>query len=255
MPPILLVNDDGIDSPLLQVLVSSFQRLGDVVVAAPRQEQSWVSKRMSRFETLQVAKREDLPYPAYAISGSPADCVNLAIGHLLAQPPAAVVSGINVGHNAGLTYILSSGTIGAALEGALHAIPSFAASMALDRNDYDRLKDEPQALGRKLQAKVQQAAELFATFVEETLALQGTVYGVVHSLNFPSSPNENPKITLSNPALTQASSFFENNDQSYSFIYRELAENEPNSPTDRETLKSGDISYTKLDFSTLGRNL
>lgn len=253
MAPILIVNDDGIDSPLLLALVSEFQRLGKVVVAAPRYEQSWVGKCMSRFKEVDVIERKDLPCEAYSISGSPADCVNLALGHLIHEKPLCVISGINVGHNAGLAYILSSGTVGAALEGALHDIPAFAASMGLDRGDYDRLKDNPQALGDSLGAKAAQAATIFANFVETTLARKEPAYGIVHKLNFPTAPLDNAQIIPSNPALTQAGSFFQYKQSGYSFTYQELAENAPADPSDRDTLKSGNISYSRLDFSQLGR--
>ncbi|MBK1875416.1 5'/3'-nucleotidase SurE [Pelagicoccus mobilis] len=254
MKKILIVNDDGIDSPLLQALVSSFQRLGEVVVAAPQYEQSWVGKCMSRFKEVDVIERKDLPCEAYSISGSPADCVNLALGHLLQEKPLAVVSGINVGHNAGLAYILSSGTVGAALEGALHDIPSFAASLGLDRDDYDRLKDNPQALGKKLGTKAKLAAEILAEFAERTLGSNEPSYGVVHKLNFPSAAiSEETEIVHSNPARTEAGSFFAQTGNAYKFIYRELGENKAATPTDRETLKAGNISYSRLDFSQIGR--
>ncbi|MDQ8202132.1 5'/3'-nucleotidase SurE [Pelagicoccus sp. SDUM812003] len=253
MPKILIANDDGIDSPLLLALVSEFQRLGQVVVAAPRYEQSWVGKCMSRFKEIDVIERKDLPCEAYSISGSPADCVNLALGHLLDELPRCVISGINVGHNAGLAYLLSSGTVGAALEGALHGIPSFAASLGLARGDYDRLKDDPQALGDALGAKAALAAKILADFVETKLQSNEPAYGVVHKINFPSAPLEGATIVPSNPALTVAGSFFQYRQSGYNFAYRELGENQEASPTDRETLKSGHISYSKLDFSRLGR--
>ncbi len=254
MPKFLIVNDDGIDSPLLLALVSSFQRLGEVVVAAPRYEQSWVAKCMSRFKEIDIIERKDLPCEAYSISGSPADCVNLALGHLLNEKPLCVVSGINVGHNAGLAYLLSSGTVGAALEGALHGIPSFAASLGLDRGDYDRLKDNPLALGEALGGKAALAAEILTNFVAKKLAADEPAYGVVHKINFPSAAiNENTEIVHSNPARTEAGSFFAQKGNSYSFSYCELGENEPATPTDRETLIAGKISYSRLDFSQLGR--
>lgn len=252
---ILLVNDDGVDSPLLWALVDRFAQLGEVVVAAPAEEQSWVSKRMSRFEKVKVLPRRDFSCAAYSISGSPADCVNLALQHLLDAPPRAIVSGINVGHNAGLAYILSSGTIGAALEGALHGAPSFAASMALARDDYDRMKGDPQALGERLGAKATQAADILARFVEETLAKNENPYAVVHSLNFPSSSLEGARVVRARPALTQSNGFFQKEGERYGFVYRDLPENRPAQPSDRETLISGHVSYTRLDFSQLGSDL
>lgn len=256
MSNILIVNDDGIDSPLLLALVSSFKRLGTPVVAAPRHEQSWVSKSMSRFREVDVIQRDDLPCEAYSISGSPADCVNLALGHLCREAPRAIVSGINAGHNAGLAYILSSGTVGAALEGALHGIPSFAASMGLARDDYNRLKDDPQALGELLGPKATQAADILADFVEKTLAQSSNPYGIVHSINFPHSSLDDAVIVPSRPALTQSGGFFQKRGNGgYGFSYLELRENASASPSDRETLLAGNISYSRLDFGRLGNQL
>jgi len=178
--------------------------------------------------------------------------VNLALGHLLSAAPDCIISGINIGHNAGLAYLLSSGTVGAALEGALHGIPAFAASLAPDRSDYDLLKDKPEDLGEKLAEKTRQAADIFASFVSKTLAAAPPAYGVVHKLNFPSAPIESARIIRCQPAQTKAGSFFAKQGKHYSFRYQELGETQLSEPTDREVLKSGNISYTLLDYSRIG---
>ena len=249
----LITNDDGISSPLLRPLVAAFQKLGEVIVAAPSQEQSWVSKRMTRFDAVEATEVDDFPCLAFAISGSPADCVNLALAHLLPRQPDCIVSGINVGHNAGLTYILSSGTIGAALEGSLHNIPAFAASMGLCPEDYQRLAENKAEAGAVIGAKANRAAQIVADFVSETLPLEKEPYGIVHSLNFPRVDFEDAPIVRSVPALTDAAGFFQKNDDGrYRFTYRELPETRPATPSDRETLVAGHISHTRLDFSRLG---
>ena len=115
----LVTNDDGIDSPLLAALVAALLAHGRVTVAAPRTEQSWIGKAISRHRELNVrVSTHHFGCAAWEIDGTPADCVNLALGNLVEQRPDMVVSGINMGSNAGLPLILASGTVGGASEGA-----------------------------------------------------------------------------------------------------------------------------------------
>ena len=86
--------------------------------------------------------QEEKGYPAlvYSLNGTPADCVNFAIGNLLTRAPDIVISGINLGYNITLPMILSSGTVGAALEGSLLGIRSFASSMALPVESFEEIR-------------------------------------------------------------------------------------------------------------------
>lgn len=136
---IFLTNDDGVHAAGLAALAAALQRLGDVVVVAPAHEQSGVSQKVT-FQTPLVAHRvvrDGKPW-AWAVNGTPADCVKLGTTQLLAQPPDLVVSGINGGQNAGIS-ILYSGTVGAAVEGALQGYLSIAVSLVYDEHSrYDR---------------------------------------------------------------------------------------------------------------------
>lgn len=122
---ILVTNDDGYQSPGIRALAEKLREVGEVSVVAPFREMSAVSHALTinapvRYEPID----EDL----YAVEGTPADCVNLAVGNLLPQPPNLLVSGINRGANLGddVTY---SGTVAGAMEGAMLGIPSFAVSL------------------------------------------------------------------------------------------------------------------------------
>ena len=125
---ILLVNDDGIDSPALIPTINALEQIGDVEVIVPRNEQSWTSKSNTRraekmkLEIIKRGSREIL-----TLEGSPADCSNYGI-YKDEIKPDLVVSGMNVGHNVGIAAFLASGTVGAALEGVLAGIPSIAVS-------------------------------------------------------------------------------------------------------------------------------
>ncbi len=133
---ILVTNDDGIDSPGIYALANSLSELGEVFVVAPDSQKSAVSHMMSINTPLRVTKTfRDGKIFGYAINGSPADCVKLAICSLMQEKPDLVVSGINHGQNTSVN-ILYSGTVAGAAEGMLVGIPSIAISLAsYDIND------------------------------------------------------------------------------------------------------------------------
>jgi 5'-nucleotidase len=136
MKTILLTNDDGIDSPLLVPLVHALQRLGTVRVVVPSTERSWVGKAITRFDVVHAQPTQRDGLRMYAVSGTPADCVSLGVHTIFPDPPHLVVSGINLGLNFGLAFLLSSGTVGAALEAWIAGIPAIAFSMAIPNDAY-----------------------------------------------------------------------------------------------------------------------
>jgi 5'-nucleotidase len=128
VPLILLSNDDGIEAPYLEPTAQAIAAAGgaEVVVVAPERERSAVSHSITLHKPLRLIERAD---NRYAVSGSPVDCVYIAINRLLPRPPDIVVSGINRGYNLGAD-VFYSGTVGAAVEGALRKIPGIALSLA-----------------------------------------------------------------------------------------------------------------------------
>lgn len=130
---ILIVNDDGIESYGIAKLAAMAANFGDVWVVAPEGQCSGMSQRLTIFSELNVQERE---FPAtvraaYSVSGTPADCVKVALKSLLPVWPDYVFSGINAGFNAGYD-IAYSGTVGAAMEAVLHDIPAIAFSTQHD---------------------------------------------------------------------------------------------------------------------------
>ena len=126
---ILLSNDDGVFAPGLKALANALNKDHELTVSAPDSERSAVSRSMTLFDPLRARETriEGLPdVPAYAVSGTPVDCVRLALGNLFSEPDI-VVSGINMGPNLG-TDVLYSGTVAAAHEAALLGYQSIAVS-------------------------------------------------------------------------------------------------------------------------------
>ena len=134
MPKILVTNDDGVHSEGLRALVHAVRALGEITVVAPIQEASAIGHALTLRRPLRIDPVAD---SWYAVDGTPTDCVNIAITHVLGGLPDLILSGINKGWNLGddVTY---SGTVSAALEGALLGIPAVAISVPRikDRCDF-----------------------------------------------------------------------------------------------------------------------
>lgn len=128
-PRILVSNDDGIDAPGIAALVKELRKLGDVVVVAPDKQRSAVGHAITMDFPLRVTKiRKNGSFFGYAVEGTPADCVKLAVRSLLEVKPDLLVSGINHGSNTAIN-IIYSGTVSAATEGTILGIPSIAVSL------------------------------------------------------------------------------------------------------------------------------
>jgi 5'-nucleotidase len=133
MPNILITNDDGIHAPGLRALVAALKDLGLVTVVAPSQERSAAAQSLTLRQPIyydQLAERE------YAVEGTPADAVILALNSLLKEKPNIVVSGINRGGNVG-ENVYYSGTVGAAMEAAINRVAAVAVSVAYKGREFD----------------------------------------------------------------------------------------------------------------------
>ena len=131
---ILVTNDDGIRSPVLSHLAEALHREHQVRVAAPATDQSGMSHSFTHGLEKRLAFRADAasPYPKYEVMGSPCDCIKFAVAHLFKSDAAdLVISGINLGENAGMSAVYS-GTVAAAREGAMWGIPGLAVSVWRD---------------------------------------------------------------------------------------------------------------------------
>jgi 5'-nucleotidase len=126
---ILLCNDDGIYAPGIAALAEAVRDLGEIHVVAPEAEQSAVGHAITIAYPLKVKKvRRGGRFFGHAVSGTPADCVKLAVSQLLPEPPDLILSGINLGANTGIS-VLYSGTVSGASEGIILGIPSIAFSL------------------------------------------------------------------------------------------------------------------------------
>lgn len=173
-PLILVSNDDGITSQGIKQLVELMQQLGEVVVVAPDSPQSGKGHAITIGDTLRIKKNtsfEDVL--AFECSGTPADCVKLAKHHVLKnQRPDLVVSGINHGSNSSIS-VLYSGTMSAAIEGAIEGLPSIGFSLC----DFDSKAD------------MSHGKEFILKIARETLK-KGLPKGIALNVNIPAKQNK-----------------------------------------------------------------
>jgi 5'-nucleotidase len=126
---ILLTNDDGIYAPGILALSHALRQVADVWIVAPEKEQSAVGHAITISDPLRVKELEkDGRFFGYAVGGTPADCVKIGVSRILPHRPDLVISGINLGLNAG-DCVIYSGTVSAATEGTILGIPSLAVSL------------------------------------------------------------------------------------------------------------------------------
>jgi 5'-nucleotidase len=171
---ILLTNDDGIEAEGLACLERIARRLSDEVwTCAPATEQSGKGRGLTLTEPLRVLRAGER---RFAVTGTPTDCVILAVNDLLPEPPDLVLSGVNRGHNIG-EDVSYSGTVAGALQGMAFGIRSVALSQSLER-----FHDEVTAHWS--------TAEAFAPGILQRLLANPWAPGVVMNLNFPARPPE-----------------------------------------------------------------
>lgn len=257
---LLVTNDDGIASPFLHELVAALIVAGHAVhVAAPKTEQSWVGAAKSRSRPVHAFSVEPgFDCPTWSIDGTPSDCVNIALDHLIPRTTTidAVVSGINVGFNASLGFIIASGTIAGAWEGALHGLPAIAFSQALTEPTYEALKAAHDIPDPELLVTLRHSAAHAARLTPSLVAATAPRSFVVHNVNFPLPCTAASSAVRTVPAQVVIPRLFTAAcvNGTHSLRFHPGEDISPAEPfTDRAALAAGHISHTVLDYTRLGR--
>jgi 5'-nucleotidase len=227
MPRILVTNDDGVHAEGIRALAEAIAPYGDITVVAPIQEASAIGHALTLRRPLRIETVSDR---VFAIDGTPTDCVNIAITHILRAKPDLIVSGINKGWNLGddVTY---SGTVSGALEGALLGIPSIAVSA-------QRLKDEADY------APAAKAAALVTVAVLE----RGMPKFTLLNVNTPWGPNKGFRVTVQAKRnhVTVVSERMDPRHRAYYWIEEGENDWEPHDRSDYQAVRDGYISITPL---------
>ncbi len=232
---ILLTNDDGIYAKGLYCLYRELKEDYDISIVAPYSEMSAVGHAITLNSPLRVQEiYRDGNFYGYAVTGTPADCVKIAVQELLKDDlPDIVLSGINLGSNVGID-VLYSGTVSAATEGAYFGIRSAAMSLAT-RQDPDF-----------------SFASRFSRQVIEFLLKNHFDRGISLNINIPAIPEERIKgVVFTRQAITQYREYFEKRvdprGNTYYWLAGEIIAEENGRPdTDILALKNGMITITPI---------
>jgi len=170
-PLILITNDDSIYAKGIASLIDAVKDLGDILVVAPEKPQSGMGHAITVSKPLRLRKSDRYEgIEAYSCSGTPVDCVKLAIYEILKKRPDLILSGINHGANYA-SNVLYSGTMSAAVEGALEGIPSVGFSL----------------LNHDLDADFE-ASKIYAKKITSEVINRGLPKGVCLNVNIPDLP-------------------------------------------------------------------
>jgi len=171
MKTILLINDDGIHSSGLIAVKKRLDKFGKVSVVAPKDKISGVGKAITSTRHVRIEEVElNGTSKAYAIDGTPADAYLLAVNKILKRSPDMVVAGINLGPNLGIDDFLNSGTIGAALEAAIHGVPALAVSYC-KREISDQKTDKSRITVQELELAATLAEKIAKYMLENGMPL------------------------------------------------------------------------------------
>jgi 5'-nucleotidase len=227
MPHILLTNDDGIQAEGLHALAAALEGFATVSIVAPSREQSGAAQSLTLRQPIvchPVAERQ------WAVDGTPADAVIVALHKLLPEPPDLVISGINFGANLGENAYYS-GTVGAAREAALHHIPALAMSLC----------------SKKSGAKFDSAARV-ARSAAELILREGLPDQVLLNVNVPEPWDGSVKFTRQSRKITrnQLSEGKDPRGRTYFWLYEQRINKDVEPDTDYAAIFSGAVSVTPL---------
>ncbi len=249
-PSILLTNDDSRDSPLFALAVETFAEIGTITIAVPAAEQSWKGKSMTRKGSIIVEEIEINGHVGWSISGTPADCTNLAVHQLMKSPPDIVVSGINIGKNIGAGFVLASGTVGACLEGNIAGIPGLALSQELTKEDFF-FWDRNRRFSQETSESLSRTVKKLVPKVWKELIGNDLDYKTTWNVNFPLAKFNNPEIVKTKLSNTFYGNCFQKKESQWEFALADARiDNSPG--TDNVVITSGNISATLLDLTKIG---
>ncbi len=251
MTRFLIVNDDGVASPLLVPMVAALRTLGEVALAVPLEEQSWKSKAMTRYAPVPVQARPEFGVEAYALGGTPSDCVNIAVHHLLSHKPDWIISGINIGINAGEAYVINSGTVGAAFEGGLLGFPAVAFSQFVPREMFLQWATRKRLEGATAEALIAGAVDtmrrMLATIVPRGLPERAMLLNV----NFPYPLGPDTPVHWAPLLLTRYGSIFQREGDHFVHRFGGDIWRDPDHEGDRDVVERGAISVTAVSLAGL----
>jgi 5'-nucleotidase len=239
-PSILLTNDDGVSSVGLWAAYEALAPIADVTVVAPATQQSAVGRSISIFEPLRATRIIMNGIPAWSVAGKPTDAVIIGL-YALKLSPTLIVSGINIGENLSFESIMTSGTVGAALEGSNQGTKGIAFSLQVE--DQGDKFDDPRFHGQNFDA----AKSIVREVVSRILAQEFCPHADVINVNIPSVVKGGYEVTRLARKLfhTGVEKRFDPRGRPYFWINGPLIE-DAEEGTDVHAIRKGNISITPI---------
>ncbi len=235
-PTILVTNDDGVTAPGIRALIEEMKKLGHVYVVAPDSPQSGMGHAITINKPLRM-DRVDIysGVEAYQCSGTPVDCVKLAVNKVLHRKPDLCVSGINHGSNSSINVIYS-GTMSAAMEGAIEGIPSIGFSLSNFKLDADLT-----------------AAKKYVYSIAATVLAAPPIRDLLLNVNIPNLPVQEIKgIKICRQAIGKWHEEFDErldpNNRKYYWLTGKFVNPDKGQDTDEWALANGYVSLVPVDF-------
>jgi 5'-nucleotidase len=241
---ILLTNDDGYSSIAFYPLLRELSKHFSVETVAPSTEQSWIGKSLSRSTPLSLVQRTLSEFQIYSLNGTPADCVQIGLYDVLNDKPRLVVSGINKGLNTGHGRILSSGTVGAAMEASVNGVKSLSVSMHIPEGvrsrDVDKTIFDNAAII---------TASIVKMFIDEPFGESVDLL----SVNIPYQAGVDTEIEITSPHRDSYGKLFHKVGGKYTLISPPINFSIAKSGTDLGALAAGRISVTPVSLALFSK--
>ena len=236
-PLILVTNDDGITAPGIRALIEVMKTLGDVVVVAPDSPQSGMGHAITLNSTLHIdeIKITEGDQKEFSCSGTPADCVKIAVNEILNRRPDLCVSGINHGSNSSINVIYS-GTMSAAIEAGIEGIPAIGFSnLSYEWNTNF------------------EASKLYVKSIAQNVLNNGLAEGVVLNVNIPDLESKDIKgVKICRQAKANWKEEFDKRKtpqgKDYYWLTGKFENYDKGEDTDEWALKNGYVSVVPVQF-------
>jgi 5'-nucleotidase len=245
MTDLLVTNDDGYKSAGFVTLVKELSKTYSVTAVVPDQGRSWIGKAISTKKELKIKQITYDGVEMFLLNGTPADCVQIGLYDIVPTRPKMVISGINIGLNIGQARTMSSGTIGAAIEGAIDGVRSIASSLSIPTEIREKKTDFYHPRSNPL---FESAAMITSKVV--TIIMDKTFDGVdVFSLNIPFDATIETPLEITTLFQTRYGRLFHKKGKRYlqqtpPIQYKNMEEG-----SDLKALSENKISLTPMNIS------
>lgn len=250
MTDILLTNDDGYKSAGFVPLIRELSKQYSVTAVVPDRGRSWIGKAITTKKKLRVKKITYQGVDMFLLDGTPADCIQIGLYDLAETRPKLVLSGINIGLNIGRARTLSSGTIGAAIEGSIDGVRAIASSLSIPLTMRDNKTDFYHPKNYPLFENAAQITTKVATIIMNK-AFDGVD---LFSLNIPFDATVTTPLQITTLFKTRYGRLFHRNKDSFLHQTPPIQFKDMEEKTDLKALHDKSISLTPMNISFATNN-